>query len=81
MQTNMNFVRAKLATTDLLESIICLQAGARFPEIYREAIEDHLTDLARELGFTVSPITALDTARLADDVAAMAPLRALEAAE
>lgn len=58
MEKNINFVRAKLATTDLFESIICLQAGGRFPEIHREAIEEHFAELARELGYQVEKINA-----------------------
>lgn len=58
MQTNINFVRAKLAVTDLFESIVMLQAGGRFPDIHREAIEEHFTDLARQLGYRVEPVEA-----------------------
>lgn len=62
MQTNLNFIRAKLATTELLESIIRLQAGGRFPEIDREGIEEHFTELARLLGYSVAPVRALEMA-------------------
>ena len=50
-------------------------------EFHENAARCEFERLAAQLGFKVTPITALDTARLADDVAAMAPVRALEAAE
>lgn len=58
MKTNINFQLAKMAVTDLFESIVMLQAGARFPGIHREAIEEHFTDLARQLGYRVEKAAA-----------------------
>lgn len=53
MQNNINFVRAKYSTTELFEAIVCLQCGGKYPDIHREAIDQHFTDLARELGYQI----------------------------
>lgn len=57
MDNSINLARAKFAAAELFEGLVALQHDKKYPQIHRETVEQNFTDLARELGFAVYPLS------------------------
>lgn len=57
MNQNINIARATVSVSDLFEALAALKHDKANSRIHRESVEEYFTDLARELGFAVYPVS------------------------